>query len=1001
MIIVYRKQVFSYFFTFLVFGLVAFFSDAHATKKIETPHFSILFQENMTEEAQRVANTLETLHGPVAKTLGARPRPLRILLNNQTAYANGMFTSVPLRLEFYNFYSSDPHFVGNVDWLNALSIHEYRHYMQYSIQYQSTPIWLRSLYFGCNLFTFTGVPRFFSEGDAVVMETALSKSGRGRLPGWEKLYKMNLLEHKPTTFAQCLFRSYRRDLPDEYRLGYYFVTHIRNKYGAKAIEYIYKKSIRRVPYFGFYNAVKEVTKKSVMEVYKEMNQELLLGWSKQLDGLKITPATHLNIKQHADSSSYIRPFIDRSGHIFAWKKGISVRHQLVMLSPMPSTDNTSSLQEISNFLFKEKRLFFTVFTNALPSPFACAVGEGCAVWLEQYLHPWKGKIGDNNVHRIRLQYYDFKRKTKKTLVKNIRYNALAISPNGKQLVAIESGENGSNQLVVVELDSGRVIKKIKNHDGGFYMTPNWSDNEHVVVVKSKDQKNSILLVNVISEQVEMLLPFTHEHRNSPQIYKDYLLYNSSYNGIDNIYAMHLPTKACFQVTSRKYGAYLGMVDCKTNQLIFTDYTKNGMEIAVMAFDPLSWTPLENVEDRSFRYYDTVVAQEDNGDVLSQVPEQIYPVTDASFGKDSLAFTGMTLDTDARNKKFKTIPFEIVSLQGDFKASPYFFYQFNMDQKGNHSQFKQKQSELGLCFSYYTVYPILTARISARCYKEWTDSVRIIQTIDGPGAIPYIKALPKYWGSEFLLGIKLPYYFPLNNSSAQLSFATTAVVQPPDASGGMSYTQEYQLDIKNTTTSCTRNINPPWCQNLCLKMQHSVKSTKLNQTKFAYMPSLDLFFPGIVNHHYFMLCPKYHYKSSLSKIILDLFNAVSRDSSVRVDHYYHRRMSLFNIYTAYGLPIAYPDCGIPYILYLKHISLEGYYDFRREKVESEVKMGSKSFSDIDTNDTTIHNLGIKFIMLNHLLSLTNLSVKAILDFGLCKKKNDDWKFICGASFSLNN
>lgn len=927
----------------------------------------------MAKEAQRMANTLEMLHGPVSRTLGVRPSPIRILLNNQSTHSNGAFTSLPRHIVFYNFYSADPYFVGNVDWLSLLCIHEFRHAAQYSIQYQSTPLWLKPLYFGGNMIFAVGVPRFFSEGDAVSIETAFSKSGRGRLPGWEKIYKVNLLERESTTFAKVLFGSFQREMADMYHLGYYFVTHIRNKYGAQAIKEIYKKNIRRVPYFGFYNAVKEVTKKSVAEVYKEMNQELLLGWQQQLGGLKITPATHLSIKQRVDGCDYMSPFVDASGNIMAWKKGIGVLHQLVMLSPIASPNNATLLENASSPL-KEKKLFTTSSSAQSPSSFACTISEGSAAWLEQYLHPWRGKVGKNEyIYRIRLQYYDFKSKKKKTLAKNVRYNALDMSPNGSRLIAVESGEDGGNQLVVLATNSGSVIKKIANHEGGFYMTPSWSDENHVVVTKAKDQQNSILLINIVTGKEEVLLPFSYEHRNTPKLYKDYLLYNSAYNGIDNIYAMHLPTKTCFQVTSRKYGAYLGMVDSKTNQLVFSDYTKNGMEIAAMAFDPLLWTPLEDVADRSFRYYETVVAQENNGDILSQLPSQIHPITDCSVFKDSLAFTGINLDFNKHSKELKITPFEVLSLQGNLKVSPYFCHRF--DQRKN--AYRNKQHEAGLRLHYYSFYPIITANISARKYISPEFSAYM--NIDGMNFKVSKRAL-EYWSSRLALGIELPYYFALGNSSGKLSLATAAIVRPPDANGGIDYAQTYQFQIENASTLCTRDIHPPWCQKLYLNLKDRVYYTKPHSSDLLQYARLEFFFPGIGRHHYLMISPSFTRKYMSKKQAL-----VYSDETT------------FNKLISYGFPLAYPDGGIPYIIYIKMIGLEGYYNFQ---IQEATPTNQARWMNITSNYSMYrHTIGVRLFSLNNLLSISNFYYKATLDFGLRKQENCNWKFVFGTSFHL--
>ena len=56
-------------------------------KKIDTEHFEVIFPPEITRDAQRVANTLEYVYEPVAKTLAEKPGKISVLLSNRTAQA--------------------------------------------------------------------------------------------------------------------------------------------------------------------------------------------------------------------------------------------------------------------------------------------------------------------------------------------------------------------------------------------------------------------------------------------------------------------------------------------------------------------------------------------------------------------------------------------------------------------------------------------------------------------------------------------------------------------------------------------------------------------------------------------------------------------------------------------------------------------------------------------------------------------------------------------------
>ncbi|MGI2298278.1 hypothetical protein ACRRVB_00385 [Candidatus Cardinium hertigii] len=903
-------------------------------QKIKTPHFNIGFYRSVTSSAERIANTLETIYKPVCKTLGVYPSPIRLWIDNQSTECNAFFTNMPRHIKMYTLYDYDPYFIGNGDWLNMLCIHEFRHAVQHSIEYHNAPFWLKPLYFFGNLVHYSSIPPFFKEGDAVGIETALTKSGRGRLPGWEKLYKVNLLERGAPSFERQIFGSLKHEITSEYHIGYYFTTHIRRNYGSDAIKSIFEKTIQGMPFFGFYHAVKKVTKKSILKVYHDMNQELLLGWQKQLEGLKITPATQLTLKKAGHSFDYMQPFIDPSGKLMACKRGIGLRDQLVQVA-ITSSEPTVPKNIVSPFR-KDKTIFYFINMSDRFVPSNFAIGQGCAVWLESCRHPWKGKR-----YTMRLQYYDFKQRKRRTLVASSRYNALAMRSDTRQLVAVASDKASNHFLVVLETKSGKVVKKIDNPDNAYYLTPSWSGASEIVVVKTKDQKNSIVRINTDTGKTEILLPYTYEHRSYPKVYKDYLLYNSSYNGIDNIYAMHLPTQACFQVTSRKYGAYLGMVDPITNQLIFSDYTKNGMEIAAMPFDPLLWTPLKEVEDRSVTYYEPLVLQEKNGDILEKVPNHQYPLTKYCFGINNIGYKGINLEPNWKNKSLLITPVTLVNLQDDLKVTPYFSL---LIQPKNQPLI----TKIGLYARYRRFYPVFKVRISG-AYNQYNYASNLMQKTG------------LYWEKILELGIKLPHYFTLGNCLGKASLQVTWNFK--QAFDEKSYCDtEYLFKINNHSMQSKRDRYPPWMQVLhigfCTPRDFYGNNLYFNNYKKTCYFNLALYFPGIQHHHYFI-------------VTLDPIIQLERFKNPH--NKWNWKDMVKNVKLKYGLPLAYPECGIPLIWFLKDIWINGYY------------------STLDTNQNP-DTFGLEFNFSSKLLSNRNIyPIHISIDFPWLEKINDHWIF----------
>ena len=77
------------------------------------------------------------------------------------------------------------------------------------------------------------MPWWFIEGDAVGTETALTSSGRGRIPEFDVELRALLLSGKRYKYFKAMFGSHRDwdPLSSPYLMGYYLTTHVKRKYG--------------------------------------------------------------------------------------------------------------------------------------------------------------------------------------------------------------------------------------------------------------------------------------------------------------------------------------------------------------------------------------------------------------------------------------------------------------------------------------------------------------------------------------------------------------------------------------------------------------------------------------------------------------------------------------------------------------------------------------------------------------------------------------------------
>lgn len=571
--------------------------------QVTTPHFRVLYPEGFDQQAQRVASSLEQVREPGAKSLGTKPRKMTFILQNQSSFSNGFVSILPRRSEFYAMPTQDYNFVGTNDWLDLLTVHEYRHVVQYQ---HATRGFNRAIYYLFGSISLAGMsqaaaPSWFWEGDAVATETAMTPSGRGKIPNFSLLLKTNLLEGRKFNYHKLLLGSYKHNIPDEYPFGYHMVNYLRRKTGDPAIWGKITARSWSVPFipFAFSNAIKKETGLYVTDLYNEMADVLKSDWEKELEGIVLTPFVRVNPRGTKAYTDYLYPQALPDGSVLAMKKGIGDIEQFVLLKN------------------GEER----VFTPGLMNDTGMLSAEGdVVVWNEYGFDPrWRVK----NFSQVKT--YNLSTGKKKVIgAKTSRYAGAAVTERGDRIVTVETTTDYRTNLVVLDAGSGKVIKKLPNPDNVFYSMPRWArDGKRIAVVKTLDNGKTISIIDAESGASEDVLPVSHENVGYPELHSNYLFFNSPGKGIDNIHVVDLTSRQRFEVTNSRLGAYNPSVSADGTVLYYNEQTKDGFDVVSLTLDPSSWKPYRPRREASL-FFGHLVEQEGNPDVFGNVEVKNYP-----------------------------------------------------------------------------------------------------------------------------------------------------------------------------------------------------------------------------------------------------------------------------------------------------------------------------------------------------------------------------------------
>ncbi|NML67669.1 hypothetical protein HHL22_20910 [Hymenobacter sp. RP-2-7] len=563
-------------------------------QQVQTPHFRVLYPLGLDTAAQRTAARLEALHQADGQTLGVEAHPVAVVLQNQTTVSNGFVTFLPRHAEFFTT-PDQTQGLGTVDWLDGLAVHEFRHVNQFDKARQGFGrVVVPLLGEGGLGVAAVGVPQWFFEGDAVGTETALTRSGRGRIPLFGVGLRANLLSGLRYGYQEAVNGSLRDNVPNWYVLGYYLTSYAKAHYGAnvwrRALDQYY-----RFPFypFSFSNGLRRTTGLRVEDLYQRTMAELDSTWRAELAARPApTPVTEL-AGQPASRvfTQYQFPQYVSDSTLLVLKSGLGDIQQLVLLSRRrPLSAHLNIVDSVAADSIKRHlpdSLARHVFTlGPLNLPDMLSVGGGRAAWVEFRQQPRWGQVVYSEVKVLDLATGRVHR-----LARGTRYTAAALSPDGRQLVVTQTSPGYHHALLVLDANTGQVLHTLPNPRNDFYQQPRFLADGRLVAVALSAAGKTLQLLNPATGQTQNLLPVANVNLANPQPWGDYVLYNSPQTGVDNVFAVSQKNGLTYQVTNRPYGAYHATVSPDGRHLAFHDYRATGARVVEMPLDPATWLAL--------------------------------------------------------------------------------------------------------------------------------------------------------------------------------------------------------------------------------------------------------------------------------------------------------------------------------------------------------------------------------------------------------------------------
>ncbi len=853
--------------------------DPASTKwnQINTANFQIIFPENFEQQAQYLANILDSAYYLVAHSLDGKIKKTSIILHNQTVISNGTTAWAPTRIDLH---TTSPQQIYAQKWLDQLVLHEIRHLIQIEKLNTGFSKVLKFVLGEQALAFMTGVfvPQWFLEGDAVVTETVLSNSGRGREPSFEMPIKEQVLGKMKYNYEKAVHGSFKDFVPGAYPLGYLLVASGRNKFGAK----LWEESLNTVgknPFLitPFSKSIKRTTGLSKQKFYHSSIDDLKLQWD-SIQKLK-TLSSHLKLTKKPNAyTNYNHPIVFKDNRILALKNSIDDVKRIVAIDAKG-----------------EEEIIFTP-GPMLGDPISYANDIIC--WAEVEFDPrWQNR----NFSVIKT--LNIRTKKRNHLTQKSRLFSPEISHDGQKIAAIEITNSHESAIVVLDSKSGKEIKRYAYPEEEI-QSPSWSGNDNeIVFISLNEMGKNIVVLKLSSGETEALSAKYYTGISQPRITEKYVYFTAAFSGTDNVFAIDRTNKKIFQISEVEYGVKDVFIDEKNNLLFYSNYSADGYEIVKQQILPQSWKILSEVKNASLKFSENLLDQEKGILEIDHRYDETYEVKryhKANGLLDIHSWAPASIDVNSYDVK------PGFSVMGQDKLSTAFAsmgYEYDLNESLGKYYFN---------YSYQGFYPIIDLKVDHGKRKYYyADTLHQMKFLlyDETNIETEVRVPLTYSKGRYSRGIQPSVKF-------RNTFLKEGAVSRFEFKQNTIQSLNYRFYLYNRIRSSIRDLYPAWGQVLDFRVGH----TPFQEDNKSWILSAQsiLYFPGLLKHHGIKIINGYQKRQEGIYNFPQIVN-YPRGFNNKND------LELLRTSINYKFPLCYPDFNIGSLFYLKRLKMALFYD----------------------------------------------------------------------------
>jgi len=520
--------------------------------QIRTGKFRVIYPETYGKAGIDFARSLDEAYSRLTTFFPEKRFTIPVIIHNHTTQSNGYVAWAPRRMEIFPTPEQNSLPLDNN---RQLAIHELTHVLQMETLNKGFSGFM-SVFLGEQ---FPGVvsallPLWYLEGKAVLTETALTESGRGRSASFQKQLKAISLERgRMYKYDKLVNGSFRHFVPDYYQSGSQVVTWAYLKYGSGVWNRVLRTTANAPFLLDPVNlSLLRSTGLTKRRLYEETFDTLRSIWTKEEWINRPASYESITTPKKREYASYHSPVLSINKNIAAIKTTLYDPPRFVLIDPSTRTEKT---------LHTPGRIY----------PYLISSAQSYLVWVETQIDPrWENR----NYSVIRMM--DVRDGSIKQLSWKSRYMSAAISPDGRVIAATENTPDNRNNLVMIDVRTERPLASVPVPGNVYLQKPQWSqDGRKITMIFLAEEGEGIISFNSSERTWEILLEPGPADYQSSFLRNDSLFYVSSSSGTENVYVL-TPEGKTVSLTSSRFGAIDPLFS--GGRMFFSDYSFSGNKI---------------------------------------------------------------------------------------------------------------------------------------------------------------------------------------------------------------------------------------------------------------------------------------------------------------------------------------------------------------------------------------------------------------------------------------